>query len=90
MVGQEGAAARAAMHSPQCQSDNSPGGSPGEKENQADHKNQIQHHPGSPLRHKQEERSRPDDGQRWRPAEPDAGRLIKAGFYRADQTMVDL
>ena len=35
---------------------------PREKENQADHEIQIQHHPGSPIRHKQEERSRPDDG----------------------------
>jgi hypothetical protein len=62
----------------------------GEKENQADPENQSHHHPGSPIRHKQEERSRPDYGQRWRPAEPDAGPLIKAGFYRADQTMVGL
>jgi hypothetical protein len=35
---------------------------PREKENQADHEIQIQHHPGSPLRHKQEERSWPDYG----------------------------
>ena len=63
---------------------------PREKEKQAGHENQIHHHPGSPIRHKQEERSRPDYGQRWRPAEPDAGPLIKAGFYRADQTMVEL
>src|ERR1035437_2430799 len=35
---------------------------PREKENQADPENQSQHHPGSPLRHKQEERSRPDYG----------------------------
>ena len=61
-----------------------------EKENQPAPESQIQHHPGSPIRHKQEERSRPDYGQRWRPAKPDAGPLIKAGFYRADQTMVDL
>jgi hypothetical protein len=51
----------------------------------------------SPVSHEQEERSRLDygpemaaRGTRCRPAEPDAGPLIKAGFYRADQTMVDL
>jgi hypothetical protein len=56
-----------------------------EKENQADPENQSHHHPGSPLRHKQEERSRPDYGQRWRPAEPDAGPVTKSGFHGGDE-----
>ena len=52
---------------------------------QPDSENQSHHHPGSPLRHKQEERSRPNYGPGMAiRRNPDAGQVIETGFYRTD------
>jgi hypothetical protein len=84
-VGKDVAAVKVAMN-PAQQRRGLVSDPPREKENQPDPENQVQHLPGSPVRHKQEERSRPDDDpgmviQRTQMPAP----VIETGFYRTDQ-----